>query len=119
MPWTLPMAFVDDVAAGHRHHHDATSCQSRKTKASRIKIVDRSSKSGTFLYSQFSIDFFLLLLSNKWLLGSILSLKNKYILKNKIENNHLYLIAVFKRISFLSFANVGMFNYKRRKARGT
>ncbi|WJX46421.1 hypothetical protein P8452_33226 [Trifolium repens] len=39
------MAFVDDVAAG-RHHHHATSCQSRKTKASRIKIVDRSSKSG-------------------------------------------------------------------------
>jgi hypothetical protein len=50
MPWTLPMAFVDDVAAGHRHHHDATSCQSRKTKASRIKIVVRSSKSGKAIF---------------------------------------------------------------------
>jgi hypothetical protein len=49
MPWTLPMAFVDDVAAG-RHHHHATSCQSRKTKASRIKIVDRSSKSGKAIF---------------------------------------------------------------------
>ncbi|WJX83552.1 hypothetical protein P8452_66209 [Trifolium repens] len=37
------LPFVDDDAAGRRHH--ATSCLSRKTRASPIKIVQRSSKS--------------------------------------------------------------------------
>jgi hypothetical protein len=43
------LPFVDDDAAGRRHH--ATSCLSRKTRASPIKIVQRSSKSGKVIFN--------------------------------------------------------------------